>query len=69
MFFFFKCKLFEAPPFEKYEWSHKLGDLNLSGTIHEINASLGLQLAYAWLAKCKKRKFFFVMLFLFRIII
>ncbi|XP_075232606.1 folylpolyglutamate synthase, mitochondrial-like isoform X1 [Lycorma delicatula] len=50
-----QCKLFEAPPFEKYEWSHKLGDLNLSGTIHEINASLGLQLAYAWLAKCKKR--------------
>ncbi|XP_060838106.1 folylpolyglutamate synthase, mitochondrial isoform X1 [Rhopalosiphum padi] len=46
--------LLEAPPFNKYNWYENTSELGVLSTAQEINASLAIQLANAWINRNNK---------------
>jgi len=44
----------EAPPFSKYNWYENTSKLEILNTAQEINASLAIQLANAWVNRNNK---------------
>ena len=46
-----KCKLYGVPPLEEYEWGSFPPELSLFKNVHEINASMALQISRYFLTR------------------
>ena len=46
-----KCKLYGVPPLEDYEWGFFPPELSLFKNVHEINASMALQISRYFLTR------------------